>query len=322
MRNPWKEIKAPVKDVSALRVNPNHPLDLYWAMDHIGRYLFIYEYPENSEIIINDPPDLEGVETISMSTKNNNSRLVLVLKDKTNWELFFSLCNDLLNATAHIKSSTAASSTILNRLRRWHDFLRKNRLNILSEEKIKGLIGELFFIKQYLIPKYGSADAISFWIGPEGAPQDFNINNCAIEVKSQLGGTIPSVKISSLDQLFSQLPKLFLYVVTLGKAPNDHNDLINLPSLIEEITGYLEKESDHLNIFQDKLLEVGYYYSQKYLDYNYLLTNEQIYSVHDDFPRICPNDVRQGISRVTYNIELSECSKYKIDITILDFNND
>ena len=319
MNNPWKEIKAPVKDVSALRINPDHPLDLYWAMDHIGRYLFIYEYPSDSDIIINNPPDLEGIEIVSTLAVNNNSRLVLILKEKENWELFLALCNDLLSSTIRIKSSIVGSSTILQRLRRWHEFLKKKRLDILSEEKIKGLIGELLFIKNHLVSKYDIIDAIKFWIGPEGAPQDFNINNCAVEVKCQLGSTKPSVQISSVDQLFSQLPKLFLFVVTLGKSTVDNMNSLSLPFLISEINEYLKNESDCLNQFQDKLMEVGYFYSNKYLDYNYILSDEHVYNVKDSFPRICPDDLKQGIIKLTYNIALAECSPYEINIANWEF---
>jgi len=314
MKNPWQAIDPPVRDVSALRVNPNHPLDLYWARDHIGRYLFIYEYPLNSKVIINDPPDLVGVDTVSMATGNGNSRLVLILKEKTDWELFFALCNDLLNATITAKSSTVASATILHRLMRWHEFLKKKRSDILSEEKIKGLIGELVFIRDHLIPKYGSADSIKFWIGPEGAPQDFNINNCAVEVKSQLGGTNPNIKISSAEQLCPQLPELFLFVVTLGKASIDNDLSVNLPTLIEEIIEKLENESEQLSRFQDMLMEIDYYYSEKYLDYNYLLIGQRVFNVTGEFPRICPNDLRDGIVKLSYNINLAPCTPFEIDM--------
>ncbi|GJQ60981.1 MAG: hypothetical protein SCALA702_00340 [Melioribacteraceae bacterium] len=319
MRNPWKEIKSPTKDVSALRANPNHPPDLFWAIDNIGRYLFIYEYPSNSDIIINDPPNLEGVEIVSMTTRSNTSRLILILKEKINWELFLALCNDLINSTMNIDLPQAASSTILQRLRRWNEFLKKKRLDILPEEKVKGLIGELLFLKRYLTIKYDICDAIDFWIGPEGCPQDFNINNTAIEVKCQSGGSDPIIKISSAEQLCSQLQHLFLYVVTLGKSSSNSKESLNLPMLISEIINDLETDSSHLNKFQDKLLAVGYYYSDKYLDYNYILTNEVIFKVTDNFPRICPNDLKHGITKLTYNISLSECIPFETNKSSLEF---
>jgi len=321
MNNPWDQITPPNKDVSALRANAEHPLDLFWAKDHLGRYLFVYEYPANSEVIIKDPPDLFGIETISMSANSETSRLVLILKEKANWELFFALCNDLLTATMPIHIPKTASTIILHRLKRWQDFLKKKRLDILSEEKIKGLIGELLFLSSHLIPKFGSTDAVRFWLGPEGAPQDFNVNRSAIEVKCQLGGTTPNVKISSADQLFAQLPKLFLFVVTLGKTTKGDKNALNLPSIIAGISERLEQESSSsLNHFQDQLMEVGYYYSEKYLEYNYLLLEEHAYEVSDGFPRICPCDLKAGILRLTYNINLTDCSPYEIDIANWDFN--
>ena len=323
MNNPWDQITSPADDVNAIRADSKHPLDMFYAKDHIGRYLFVYEYPDNSDVIINDPPDLVGVETISMPSSRGASRLVLILKEKANWELFLALCNDLLTATKQIMTPKTASATILHRLRRWQDFLKKTRLDILSEENIKGLIGELLFLKNHLIPKFGSADAVKFWIGPEGAPQDFNINECAVEVKCQLGGTTPNVKISSADQLFSQMPKLFLFVVTLGKTTKDSKDAVNLPSVILDITECLEQESSSsLNRFQDLLMQAGYYYSEKYFEFNYLFSDERAYHVADNFPRICPNELKSGIIRLSYNISLAECSPYEIDILTWEFNNE
>ena len=45
MINPWDEITPPIKDLSARRVDHSHPLDLFWARDHLGSYLFVYEFP-------------------------------------------------------------------------------------------------------------------------------------------------------------------------------------------------------------------------------------------------------------------------------------
>ena len=44
MNNPWDEIKIPSKEISGRRVNAEHPLDLFWARNHTGQYLFIYEF--------------------------------------------------------------------------------------------------------------------------------------------------------------------------------------------------------------------------------------------------------------------------------------
>lgn len=315
MINPWENIKAPSKDVSALRADSEHPLDLFWAKDHMDRYLFIYEYPTKSKVLIKEPPNLEGIETIVGKSVNSTSRLIFVLKDKIDWELFYSLCNDLLRATSTSKRPETASSIILTRLRRWQNFLKRKHPNILPEEKIKGLIGELLFIRNNLIPKYGSTDAIKFWQGPEGSPQDFNINQIAVEVKCQMGGSTPNIKISSADQLYTQLPKLYLYVVTMGKSDEANKDSINLNQLVSHIQILLDKESSSsISRFEDLLMEAGYVYNEKYEDYNYVISGIQIFQISENFPRITSPDLKPGIIKVSYNVSLADCAPFEIEL--------
>lgn len=315
MMNPWESIATPPRDVRASRIDANHPLDLYWAKDHMSRYLLVYEYPSSSKVIIKSPPELEGIETIANRSRGDISRLILILNERDNWELFYSLCTDLLRATQKSKTPETASGIILTRLRRWQNFLRSKRANILSEEKIKGLIGELLFLRDKLTPKYGISNAVNFWQGPEGSPQDFNINDSSVEVKCQMGGSIPSVKIQSADQLYTQLANLYLFVVTMGKSDDGNERALNLNSLTEQIRVSLGNESATASTrFEDLLLEAGYIYNKKYDEYNYIVTGYNVFHVIDDFPRITPDEIKQGVMRVSYQIRLADCSPYEISI--------
>lgn len=315
MTNPWEAIKTPSKDVSALRADSEHPLDFFWAKDHMDRYLFIYEYPSKSKIVIKDPPNLEGINTLSSITDNSTVRLIFILYEKVDWELFYSLCNDLLRATASSKRPETASSIILTRLRRWQFFLKNKRPNILPEEKIKGLIGELLFIRNQLIPKYGCTDAIKFWQGPEGLPQDFNVNQISVEIKCQMGGSTPNIKISSAEQLYTQLPELYLYVVTMGKSDNENKESVNLNKLVFHIQILLDKESSaSISRFDDLLLEAGYVYNEKYEEYNYIISGFQVFQVLENFPRVTPLDLKPGIIKINYNISLAACAPFEIEL--------
>ena len=80
---------------------------------------------------------------------------------------------------------------ILNRLKRWQRLLKN--LSLIFYLKVRTL-GELIFLKNWVIPKYGVNDAVKFWLGPEGSPQDFSMNDLAVEVKCQLGSTKPTIK--------------------------------------------------------------------------------------------------------------------------------
>jgi hypothetical protein len=314
MNNPWNAINPPPRDVNARRVDHTHALELFWARDHIGRYLFIYEFSSEASPSNINLPDLVGIEAIYAPADNSITvnRLILLLKEQSNWEIFLSLCNDLVQATREAKNSTAAVQLILRRLVRWQDFLKKNRSSILSEEGIKGLIGELLFIKDYLIPTFGAGQAIKYWQGPEGLPQDFNINNSAIEVKCQSGATSPYIKITSADQLCPQLPEMYLFVVTLGKTDIQAKDAINLPHLVFHIKEILRSDDPHqLERFNDLLYMVGYMDSDRYLDFSYVVTQEKMFQVENGFPRICPEEIHRGIVNLSYSISLSECSPFE-----------
>jgi len=313
MNNPWDKINPPARDVSARRIDHTHNFDLFWARDHLGRYLFIYEFsPEENTPKIN-LPDLTGIQIAYILADKDvlKNRLVLMLNEQSNWELFLSLCNDLVQATRQAKTSVSALQTIFRRLARWHDFLKKNRSGLLTEERIKGLIGELLFIKNYLFPSFGASQAIQFWQGAEGLPQDFNVNNSAIEVKCQSGATSPYVKITSADQLCPQLPEMYLFVITLGKTTPDTDNAINLPGLVSHIRDILETDgSNQIERFNDLLYMAGYIDSDRYLDFSYIFIGEKMFQVTDGFPRICANEIHTGIIRLVYNISLSECEPF------------
>ncbi|MFC1621242.1 PD-(D/E)XK motif protein [Candidatus Omnitrophota bacterium] len=308
MNNPWGKISKPASDVYVRRIDHTHSLDLFWGKDLHGKYLFIYEYSRPEDTGQRKFPDLTGINiftTISKFPKEKN-RLILQLKDTGDWEIFYILCNDVVEAT---RKSIAGNSLdiILRRVLRWHELLKKDLKHFLSEEKIKGLIGELIFLKKYLIPVFGAEQAVNFWKGPAGSPQDFNVNETAIEVKSQSGISPPRVKISSINQLSPQLPEMYLYVVTLGKAQSDRDDVITLPGLIEDIVsqaGYMEK-------FIDLLHMNDYVKSDYYSEFSYILTKEVMFRVEMGFPRLTPDALHRGITKVIYDISLADCEPFK-----------
>lgn len=159
---------------------------------------------------------------------------------------------------------------------------------------------------------FGPGAAASFWVGPEGSPQDFSINRSAIEVKCQLGTTQPYVRISSAEQLSPQLPEMYLYVVTLGKARADHQDAVTLPGLVASIRTELESHApQQAERFSNLLLGMGYFDSEKYFEFSYVIADSQMFEVRDNFPRIPAESLSTGIIKVTYDISVAECLAFK-----------
>jgi len=286
MHNPWTAIGVPAQDVFSRRADERHPLDLSWGRDPYGRFLFIYEFTDIKSI-----PDklsiLNGIDVKLLTPGKNHTKkcmLILILKDEKDWEIFLSLCRDIITATQGLDIDSKATKVILRRLNRWQEFLKNARSDLLPESSIKGLIGELLFMSRHVSTHFGIGQAVQFWQGPEDLPQDFNIENCAVEVKCQLGATSPHVHIASADQLCSQLPEMYLYVVTLGKADIDSDMVINLPLLINNIREELESDPLAIERFNNLLYQTGYIDSDGYSQFNYILVNEKMFAVKSGFP--------------------------------------
>jgi hypothetical protein len=310
MINPWEEIIVPKSDLSARRIDHTHPLDIFWAKDRFGRFLFLCNLTKDCKLPLK-MPSVTGIEILGIA---ETQQLVLSLKNPSDWELFYSLCTDIISATKSLKK-VAVVPVIFRRIERWRAFLKQDRARILPERMIKGLIGELIYLKDHISPKFGMAQAIEFWTGPEGSPQDFNINDVAIEVKCQMGTSAPKINISSAEQLCTQLSRLYLFVVTLGKTEPDSDNSVSLPSLIENIKDELESSgsSQQLEKFTDILLNIGYVQHEDYRMFTYLISSRVFMEVNNDFPKIKLETIPAGLTNVTYDLSLAACEHYIVD---------
>ena len=311
MSNPWEEIDKPGNDFNVRLVSEKHPLSLFWGRDTHGRYLFIYEVhaefaPERKSII-----NLSGI-TLGVVRNGDRARLVIILNETTNWELFYSLCFDLIRATSSVENPGAGTRLILRRLTRWQEFLKRKRPGILSPEEIKGLIGELLFLEERVVPAFGWKTAVASWKGPEEAPQDFAIHEIAVEVKCQSGGSQPSVRITSAEQLIPQLPEGYLVVYTISSADVEEAEGFSLNGLVERIRDRLEAAQEATRErFEELLFLSGYTMREEYDESKYKRIAAKCFQIRDDFPRIQLSSIPAGIERVSYSLRLGACEPYE-----------
>ena len=314
MSNPWEKIKTPLSSYNVRRADSTHSFDFFWGKDISGDYLFLFEcdasirFPGKVSL-------LQGIDiSLPASDGDRKTRLILRLNNKDDWDIFYSLCLDLIQATSSCSNEESVVAVIVRRLERWHIFLKKYRTKIMSEFEQKGLIGELLFLKDYLFPKFSVSEALSFWQGPLDAPQDFCICDTAVEVKCQLGTSKPLIRISSVEQLNTQLSRLYLFVVTVGKGAKSTDNVINLPIIIGEIREDIQKSQPSSgDLFEDLLLQAGYMDLQEYSEFHFVLSSFRFYEVTDDFPKFHPNDIPEGIVNISLDIMLDKCSQFIVD---------
>jgi hypothetical protein len=310
MNNPWSVINRPASDFNVRLVDNHHPLLLYWGVDARNRYLFVYDGEAEAMPELKSLPNLSGIAT-AVFREGERAKLVLILHETVNWELFHALCSDLVRATAQVADASHGPLIVLRRLKRWQDFLKKERSELLPMEKIKGLIGELLFLSEPVAKAFGWDDAVSFWKGPEDAPQDFAIHDTAVEVKCQAGGSRPSVRITSVEQLNSQMPDAYLVVYTIATASGEESDHFNLNSLVDTIRGNLDTASELARErFEDLLYLAGYVSSEKYLEWHFTKIAVKCFKIVEGFPRISPSSVPEGVDSLSYVLQLEACVSF------------
>ena len=151
--------------------------------------------------------------------------LLLVLDSAGLSPMFSMLCEDLIESARNTGLLTHKSlGFVLRRLSNWRQLLERGLPDLLSENEIRGLCGELLTLKRLFL-HIGKPDAVRAWVGPKGADQDFQTHNAAWEVKTIHPGAT-SVTISSESQLQTTSRTLFLVVIEL--AESGHNALETL----------------------------------------------------------------------------------------------
>ena len=314
MSSPWSGIERPVAEFNVRLATEHHPLRLYWGVDSRGRYLFVIDVSKAAIPAKGTICDLEGIQ-IGMAVQHGRGRIVLLLNETANWELFKTLCDDLVRASGVVPEEITAVAVALRRLQRWQDFLRKARSLVLSLEEIKGLVGELLFLNATVVERFGWDAAVEFWKGPEGAPQDFAIHQIAVEVKCQSGASKPSVRITSVEELNPQLPTGYLVVQTLATAEDNAPGSFTLNSLIARIRGELARASHATRErFDGLLFSAGYIHHEFYDSLVFQQIATSSYLLCEGFPRLRLDRIPSGIQKITYQLELEACAPFTATI--------
>ncbi len=314
--NPWNKIEKPYKNLNAILADKYNFLEFFWAKDSIGNFIFLL----HTKLNILQPqkvPKLNGIK-ISIGQIDKTYQLVLTLTSKEDKDIFYSLCLDLLKSTKNINDESLAIKSILKRLEKWQYFLKSGR-KIIDKKQLKGLIGELYLIKKYLLAEYNSKDVLEFWKAPLQSVQDFELNNMTIEVKTK--SSVNSITISSYEQLFTQLDYLYLFVVTLSESTKNISQSFNIYDMIDEIRELIGLDNLLLiENFDNLLMHYGFVELIEYEDLYFIISFDEFYKVTDNFPKII--DIPNGIEKLNYKINLDTCKKFLVKENIFNIIGD
>lgn len=217
-------------------------------------------------------------------------------------ELFAHVTSDMLQAIQ--ESPNTATQVCFQVLERWREFLSITGTNVLSIEKLLGLYGELWYLREII---RRNPISLNCWKGPEGGQHDLVVGELAIEVKTTQVRHGRFVEIHGHQQLEPPAAgDLYLAVIKVeqGQASNSSS----VPDLIDSIHALGVSLSD----LASKLERLGYSFADTdfYRTIQFQITENRLYHVDADFPQITSSSFTQGrlpagIVRLTYQLDLT-----------------
>lgn len=304
----WREIATQSNRTGLFRrVDDSHPLDLYAGIDHQGkRVLMLVAHDMPSAL----PPP--GIVEVACNPRGDAEWAIIVQLARPDFdELFGRLCQDLVDSTRDARPEQGGE-VLLRRLGRWRRLLEVGQRRTLSEAELRGLIGELWFLRTVALPLVGPDAAVKGWLGPLDAPHDFLLGTSLVEIKTCLPGS-SDVAITSLQQLDAGDASLYLGVVTLASVTGTTMDAFTAAELLTRIRQDIEMSQDAGTEFELRLAETGYADDEEYTRSWYHISGLRYFHVRHDFPRLIPAGVPDGVRDVTYTIDLRSCAPFAVE---------
>jgi hypothetical protein len=219
---------------------------------------------------------------------------------------------NIVNELEKTLTEQEAVKTLFNVISRWKRLFNRIRKGLLTKEQQKGLLGELLYIDFLLSNNVSSCKVINSWFGIEFEDKDFVFENCAMEIKFS-SNKVPYLNISSERQLdITAVPSMYLVLYHCNEVQKGDFSLI---SVIQGIREKLQCSEEDLILFNEKLIEYGYFDDDKtHYEKQYALLKTYSYSVTSSFPRIVKDSIPIGIYNTNYKIEISAVEDFRISI--------
>ena len=238
--------------------------------------------------------------------------LLILLLNSDHHDIFSTLCVDLIMENREISDEIELVEQLFIRLNKWHNLFAQLESQGLSDESQRGLFGELKFLEKYIEVSTNLIQCITAWKGPENAIQDYQSASWALEVKTTHGKNHQKIQIANERQLDTDIfPIIYLFHLSLDVREKNGE---TLNEIVDKIMSSVSKDYSALNAFKLKLLSAGYYEVHRpvYAETGYLIRQQRVFQVMNDFPRITESQISGGIGDVRYSIVLSDEVPWKI----------
>lgn len=306
------------------RAHPDHPLDFFRARDEKGHYLLVLkgdELPATGKL-----PILAGLRIGLVHHQGKRDELALELADSEQLSIFRALAADILQATSDLPSgdSEGGLRRVIGRIERWQELLKRKKNEVLTRQEIIGLVGELLFLRDAVMPRLQSHVAVTSWRGSHRDEQDFAIGGWIAEIKTQLSTADQFIRISSEAQLDTTSGPIALVHQTVSSVSEGDPAAMTLNGLVASIRSrLLASGAAAIDIFEAGLIAAGYETRPEYDEESWLPITRRIFEIAEGFPRLVPAVLPPGVQNVSYRVLPNACSGFErndtwLNSTVLD----
>jgi hypothetical protein len=328
-RKIWDSINTESRDkhpasLIARRIPSEGVFPVFLATDFgRGMRLLFIKLHSGQDIATGNLPRFRGLEINIIHTSLGDfqgERFLRFTQSMPHTDNIFELViSDICESVTKIRDRDKLDATLTRVLHEWKLFFEKDEDQILSVERQKGLLGELYFLRFCLFSKYSFSESISYWTGPDRTNHDFQLLNKAVEIKTTSSQQHRKFVISSEKQLDSTgLEALYLAVFYLNLHGNmpDHT----LPVFIREIYGHIEEDPVAGFQLQVKLTKYGYkeLLADQYT-VGFSIQEVKYFQVTDGFPRLVQQNLPNGVGDLQYSVVVAACNSFEIRDSIINY---
>ena len=289
------------------RVDSEGRYDFFWAVMPNGLPGLLLRLPEGTPTV-HPLPVLQNL-SLSYHVVDNREIFCISLADRSQLEIFETLCRDVVAAAERAETTGSVLSRAIQRTMRWHHLLRAGGVEGLSIEEQRGLVAELAVLRD-LVDRHGALTAIEAWMGPTGSPKDFELADIHVEVKARRGAAHPKITISSAAQLAAVDGfALYLRVIDVDTALADQG--MTLADHVDATAACFAGDPAAASLWEQRLAATGYL-SEQVDPYRVWKTGQaRRFSVIQGFPRLVP-PLPDGVDDLKYSISLAACAPFEV----------
>lgn len=271
--------------------------------DESGSFSCLFQTNETGRKL----PEIKGLnivyENFGEPGAVKSSYILLECKMSTYLQYFTEILKEII--ADFDKGISDVVESVIRVIGKWRYFLSEPKSEIMSEENITGLIGELIFLQKLLA--VFKSESVDIWTADRGE-EDFIKGNIVVEVKSTVKEKHEHV-INGIDQLLF-IPGRTKYILSLLFIKSDADNSIKLPVVINFVSEALaEYPAEHESFFR-KLKSRGYdpRDSEEYVRSGYIFVRGGLFQVDKAFPKLTTEELsvplNARISKVRYLIDM------------------